>query len=39
VCLPVHQDGDGDLRELIAGEREHLRGPQRAELRDGEDLA
>src|SRR4029077_4432907 len=29
----------GDLRELITGEREHLRGPQRAELRDGEDLA
>jgi len=32
----VHQDGDGDLGELIAGEGKHLRGPQRAELRDGE---
>ena len=32
------QDGDGDLRELIAGKRKHLGRPQRAELRDGENL-
>jgi hypothetical protein len=35
----VDQDGDGDLGDLIASAREHLRAPDRAELADGEDLA
>jgi hypothetical protein len=39
VSPAVDQDGDGHLSELIPGEREHLRAPQRTELADGEDLA
>ena len=35
----VDQDGDGHLSELVTGEGEDLRAPQRTELADGEDLA
>ena len=35
----VDQDGDGHLSELVTGEGENLRAPQRTELADGEDLA
>jgi hypothetical protein len=38
VSPAVHQDGDGDLGELVAREGQYLRGPQRPELADGEDF-